>query len=158
ARKVRELGVMAKVLPPSVKIEHLEKNPPTAFILSGGPESLVDDHAIRVDRRIFELGRPMLGICYGMQLIVDHFGGRVECAAHKEFGKRRIEIALDSALFEGVNEAFLVWMSHSDQVDLGTTAFSTIGRSHTCPQAAIEWKSKQIFGVQFHPEVSHSQY
>ncbi|HXW52950.1 MAG TPA: glutamine-hydrolyzing GMP synthase [Myxococcota bacterium] len=157
-RKVRELGVMAKVLPASVSIKELSDNPPSALILSGGPESLAEKSALSVDRAIFDLGLPVLGICYGMQLIVDHFGGLVKRAAHREFGKRRIDLDGDSMLFSGIERSVDVWMSHTDQVDLKNTEFSTIARSPTCPHAAIEWKSKKIFGVQFHPEVSHSQY
>jgi GMP synthase (glutamine-hydrolysing) len=156
ARRIRELGVLAKVMPSSTTADDLKKNPPLALIFSGGPASVYDHLAPRIDPRIIDMGLPILGICYGMQLLTTHFGGRVLNAAHKEFGQRSITVDTQSQLFAGLKAENLVWMSHGDQVDITTSKATTIAQSPTCPHAAIEWKTQRIYGVQFHPEVFHS--
>lgn len=156
-RRVRKLGVVAHLLPANVSAHELKDNLPAALILSGGPESLQSQGAIRLDKEIFKLRLPMLGICYGMQLLTEHFSGLVKTAPIREFGQRRIDIK-PSLLFDGINTPINVWMSHSDQVDLSGTPFSSIALSESCPHAAIEHSSSPIYGVQFHPEVSHSEH
>lgn len=156
ARRIRELGVYAKVVPAHVTAQDFKADPPLAIILSGGPESLLSDNAIRLDKSVFDMGLPMLGICYGMQLIVEHFGGTLSKASTREFGSRTVELDSTSTLFEGRTPMCTVWMSHCDQVSL-PPFFTTIGSSTTCPHAAIECPSKKIYGVQFHPEVSHTE-
>lgn len=158
ARRIRELGVMAKIFSPHTRAIELKAHLPVALILSGGPESLLDDNALRLDPAILELGLPTLGICYGMQLLVDYSGGVVLRASAREFGQRRIDICSSSLLFAGIDGPIDVWMSHSDQVDLEQTGFSTIGKSPSCPHVAIECVKRNIFGVQFHPEVSHGEH
>jgi GMP synthase (glutamine-hydrolysing) len=155
ARRIREFGVLAKVVPWNVSYQALLDDPPLALILSGGPESLLDDNAPRLDPAILSLDLPILGICYGMQLLVDHAGGSVKRAQHKEFGERSVELDTTSPLFHDVDRP-LVWMSHADQVAIEGTNFLTIGSSSSCPHVAIMHRDKPIFGVQFHPEVSHS--
>lgn len=157
ARRIREFGVLAKVVPASVSLDTIKNEQPFAIILSGGPASLTHEHAIKMDAAICDLGIPMLGICYGMQFLVQHFGGKVIKADHKEFGQRHIEIDHHTALFSDVDKPLKVWMSHSDQVDLEGTKFTTIASSASCPHAAIAWEERKIFGVQFHPEVTHSE-
>jgi GMP synthase (glutamine-hydrolysing) len=158
ARRIRELGVMAKILPTSVKAEELKKNGAKAIVLSGSPVSLLEKNALDIDGDIFDLNIPILGICYGMQLIVNYFQGRIIKASIREFGQREINICADSLLFDGVNDCLNVWMSHSDQVDLSKTKFLTLASSKSCPHAAIQLKERKIYGVQFHPEVSHSDH
>lgn len=157
ARRIRELGVLAKVLPPSVTAGELAADPPGALVLSGGPSSLCEEGAVRLDAGVFELGLPILGICYGMQLIVDHFGGSIKRANEREFGRRLVEIDQAALLFAGFEGPITVWMSHTDQGEFLSSDFCTIASSTTCPQVAIENRDKKIFGVQFHPEVSHTE-
>lgn len=156
ARRIRELGVFSRVFPPSVTSAQLLNDLPQAIILSGGPESLLDDNPLRIDEKLFDLGIPLLGICYGMQLMVDHFGGLLEKCAHREYGQRMIDISGDSSLFSEVTRPLEVWMSHSDQAKLCPPDFFSIATSSTCKHVAIEHRCKKILGLQFHPEVSHT--
>lgn len=156
ARRIRELGVFAKVLPPTISAQALALDPPLAIILSGGPESLLEPNAIRLDREVFSMGLPMLGICYGMQLMVEHFGGALSKADEREFGKRLVTVDTTSALFDGLHLEASVWMSHCDQVSLPPN-FRTIASSSTCPHAAVACSEQKLYGVQFHPEVSHTE-
>lgn len=158
ARRIREMGVLAKIVQPSISADDLRSHRPEALILSGGPKTLLDDRAIRPDPGIFELGIPMLGICYGMQLLAERFGGSVDRTRSKEFGHRTIAITGTSELFFEVTGPLKVFMSHSDQVKLGSSGFASIANSSSCPHVAIECREKKIYGLQFHPEVSHSEY
>jgi len=158
ARRIRELGVVAKILPASVDADKLRDNLPKALILSGGPESFLSDKPLSMDMRLLDLNLPVLGICYGMQLLVHHFGGVVTRSSSREFGKREIDIHKGSLLFDGIPGPLNVWMSHTDQVDIAHTEFLTVAASETCPHAAIVWPAKSMFGVQFHPEVSHTEH
>ncbi len=155
ARRIRELGVLAKVVPASITASELSKENPYALIFSGGPDSLLDDKAIGLDKAILNLGLPILGICYGMQLLVDYCGGKVMRAEHREFGERFLAIDTNAAIFSSIGSSLKVWMSHSDQVNIAGTAFQAIAHSSSCPNAAIAWPEKGFFGVQFHPEVTH---
>jgi GMP synthase (glutamine-hydrolysing) len=156
ARRVRELGVFSRVFSARVNAEELTKENPQAIILSGGPESLLDENPLRIDKNIFDLGIPILGICYGMQLIVEHFEGILEKCGHREFGQRMIDIKENSLLFDGLNGSSQVWMSHSDQAKIVPPDFRTIAKSSTCEHVAIEHKTGKILALQFHPEVSHT--
>lgn len=157
ARRIREQGVLFKIFAPDAKADEITKDQPSAIILSGGPHSLLDQDAIRIDGAIFSLDIPILGICYGMQLMVEHFGGQILKADQGEFGRRPITITHESSLFTQVDRSINVWMSHCDQIDLNNTDFRTIAHSESCPQAAIESKTRPLFGVQFHPEVTHCE-
>lgn len=156
ARRIRELGVFTRIVMPSIKAHELMAHPPEAIILSGGPESLLDENPLRIDEKIFDLGIPILGICYGMQLMVEHFGGVLEKCRHREFGQRSLSVNQHCPLFADMKTPIDVWMSHSDQTKHCPALFQTIASSPTCHHAAIAHQSKKIFGVQFHPEVSHT--
>src|SRR5580704_1771072 len=147
ARRLRELGVLAKVLPASVSSEDFKAFSPAAIVLSGGPASLVGEKTLRVNPGIFGMNVPILGICYGMQLIADHFGGSIKRAQEAEFGQRKIEVDNRSLLFDGLPASLQVWMSHFDQIEIADGDFSTIAHSATCPQVAIECPLRKIFGV-----------
>jgi GMP synthase (glutamine-hydrolysing) len=157
ARRVRELQVFSVVLPSTVTLEELGHKKPAAIILSGGPSSVADCASLAFDERILSMNVPVLGICFGMQLLVRHFGGEVYKAEASEFGLRTLAINTNSALFSGLKEQAAVWMSHFDQCRLNQEGFRIIGSSDTCPTAAIENKSRRIYGVQFHVEVSHTE-
>lgn len=156
ARRIRELGVFSRIVMPSISAHELMVHPPEAIILSGGPESLLDENPLRIDEKIFDLGIPILGICYGMQLMVEHFGGVLEKCRHREFGQRSLSVNQHCPLFADMKVPIDVWMSHSDQTKHCPALFQTIASSATCHHAAIAHQSKKIFGVQFHPEVSHT--
>lgn len=156
ARKIRELGVMAKIVPASITAGELKKGLPQALIFSGGPASIYDPHAPRLDPEIIDMGIPILGICYGMQLLAAHFGGTVKSAEHKEFGQREIMLDATSPLFVGLSPKATVWMSHGDQVACKNPVYKTIAYSESCPHVAFMVAEKNIYGVQFHPEVFHT--
>jgi GMP synthase (glutamine-hydrolysing) len=155
ARRIRELGVLAKVLPATIGLEHIKSTLPWGIILSGGPASVYEEGCPNIDPRILDLGMPVLGICYGMQLLASHLGGKVLNTPYKEFGKHTIEIDPHCALFNGIDKNISVWMSHSDQV-ASITSGKVIAKSISCPFAAIEWDEKKLYGLQFHPEVFHT--
>lgn len=158
ARRVRELGLFSKILSDATSSEELLRDPPVAIILSGGPQSVLNTTSIRVDERIFELGIPILGICYGMQLMMEYLGWSIERAQTREFGSRAITITNSSVLFKNIKGPLKVWMSHSDQVQGHSSFVQTVAKSISCEHAAIECSAKKLYGVQFHPEVSHSEF
>jgi len=131
---------------------------PKGIILSGGPNSVYDEGAFRCDEEIFNLGVPILGICYGMQLMTMHFGGKVEKAKNREYGKALLTLHNQNALFTGTPEEQIVWMSHGDLVTMSPPGFSVDGVNPSCPIAAISDESRKLYAVQFHPEVRHSLY
>jgi GMP synthase (glutamine-hydrolysing) len=160
ARRLRESGVYCEIHP-CTKVDRtfLEAFKPKAIILSGGPASLTAAESPRADPAVFRAGVPLLGICYGEQLICDQLGGRVESTGKREFGRADIEIVADSALFEGfgpVGTHERVWMSHGDSVSALPPGFHAVATSRGAPFAAIEDARRKIFGVQFHPEVMHT--
>jgi GMP synthase (glutamine-hydrolysing) len=158
ARRVRELGVYAEILPCTAPLERVRDAAPKGVILSGGPSSIYDEGAPRPDPRWLELGVPILGICYGLYVLVDALGGKVEPAHEREFGAATIHI--DEAagptrpLTPGSDEP--VWMSHGDRVAALPPGFRTVARSRSCPHAAIVDEARKLWGVQFHPEVTHT--
>ncbi len=156
ARRVREQNVFCEIVRPDLSVERLLAHQPRGIILSGGPSSVYETHAPRCDPGIFELGIPVLGICYGMQLICAALGGEVKNAKAREFGRARCEVVTPDDLFEGLNDSFDVWMSHGDQITNVTGDFVTLARTATCPVAAMRHQDRPIFGLQFHPEVSHT--
>ena len=156
ARRIRELKFYTEIHPYSLKISEIKKINPSGIILSGGPSSVYDKKSPRPDKEIFNLGLPILGICYGLQLIADTFGGRVEAAALREYGKADLKNVKDSDLLSGINPGSQVWMSHGDKVKKLPTGFNGIASTSSSPYAVISHKSKPIFGLQFHPEVRHS--
>ncbi|ABR30582.1 GMP synthase [Thermosipho melanesiensis] len=156
-RRVREKGYYAELLPWDAKEEEVKRLNPTAIILSGGPSSVYEKDAPFVPEYVLHLNIPILGICYGLQALVHKFGGRVEKSQKREFGHAILEVEEDP-LFEGLPKKFDVWMSHSDRVEKLPEGFYVIGRSENSPFAAIRNKNETIYGVQFHPEVTHTQF
>ena len=159
ARRLREAGVYCEIHPFQKAGEALKAMSPQAIILSGGPSSTTEADSPRVDHAVFEAGVPILGICYGEQLICAELGGRVESGHHREFGRAEIVIAKDSPLFAGVgavDHREPVWMSHGDRVTAIPEGFEVIATSEGAPFAAIADEARRIYGVQFHPEVMHT--
>ncbi len=155
ARRLRESGIYAEIVPFFESIENIQKKAPKGLILSGGPASVYAKDAYKPSEKIFDLDLPILGICYGMQYLVDFFGGVVACTNEQEFGKAILEITQDSVIFESVKIKSPVWMSHMDKVIELPKGFTTLAKSPNSPHCAIE--NGKIFGLQFHPEVIQSE-
>jgi GMP synthase (glutamine-hydrolysing) len=158
ARRVREAGAFSILVAPDTPRAKLARWKPKGIILSGGPASVRDADSPRCDPDIFELGVPVLGICYGMQLACQLLGGRVEGVETREYGRARLEVVDDADLFSSLPEATTVWMSHGDQVTGLDDAFDVLGRTSTCPYAAVRHRQLQFYGLQFHPEVAHTPH
>ena len=156
ARRVRELGVYCDLLPYDMSIEKIREYAPVGIIFTGGPNSVYEAGAPDVDEEIFRLGIPVLGICYGCQLIAHKLGGRVSHADTREYGKSEIVYDADSALFKGVAEKNICWMSHTDYVSEVPQGFRVTARTATCPAAGFEDAKRKIYGIQFHTEVHHT--
>lgn len=157
ARRIREAGVYCELLACTVKIDSL-KFKPKGIILSGSPYSVYDKDAPHVDPKVWEMGVPILGICYGLQEIAWTKGGKVEPHDKREYGKSTISVAVeDSLLFKGIPKDFTVWMSHGDQLSAIPSGFKQVAFTKTSPYTAIENSEERIYGLQFHPEVTHSQ-
>ena len=158
ARRLREQQVYCEVVPPWVTTEEISAAPPAALILSGGPASVHEADAPRVNPEILDLDVPVLGICYGMYLLAEHLGGLVEAADESEYGRAEFAVCeTDEALFEGVAEKSTVWMSHGDRVTRLPAELEAIGTSDNCPFAAVRHRSRPLYGLQFHPEVVHTE-
>ena len=155
ARKLRESGVYTEVVPYREKLEDIKARKPQGIILSGGPASVYAQDAYKPDDGIWDLGLPIMGICYGMQLITQHFGGEVVSADHHEYGKAKLSIG-DSDIFANMSNDEIVWMSHGDRAERIPDGFEVIGTSENSPFAAIANVEKNIYAFQFHPEVHHS--
>jgi len=156
ARRVREKGVYSELVRPDITCEQLRKLNPKGLILSGGPSSVYEPNAPRCDPRIFELGVPVLGICYGMQLGAQVLGGQVKPAKAREYGRARLHVVAEDPLVRGLPADTTVWMSHGDQVQELPPEFVPIATTPTCPYAAVRHASRPFYGVQFHPEVTHT--
>ena len=157
ARRVRERKVYSEIMPYNVTIDQIKAFVPKGIILSGGPLSIYDEDAIFPDPGIWELGIPILGLCYGMQVMVHVFGGRVGIAHKQEYGKAELIVDDKSDLFWGILNRTQVWMSHGDWIENLPTSFSIIGHTDNSVMAAIALKEKKFFALQFHPEVAHTQ-
>ena len=157
ARRVREHGVYCEIYPFDAAIEKIEERRPIGLILSGGPESVFADGAPRADPRLYDLGIPTLAICYGMQLIAQDLGGKVEKAERREYGRAEIDVATAGTVFDGLHRREQVWMSHSDRIVEAPAGFAITAWSANAPMVAFEHPGKKIYGVQFHPEVSHTR-
>ncbi len=158
ARRVRELGVFSELLPHHVGVEEVRKRQPKGLILSGGPASVYAPAAPRLERELLELGIPVLGICYGMQLIATELGGSVEGAEIGEFGRSELTVRDPGRLFAGLPERQTCWMSHRDTVYAPPPGFTALASSTGSPVAALEDIERGIYGIQFHPEVVHTPY
>ena len=158
ARRVRECGVFAELLPHHVPLEEVERRRPKALILSGGPASVYADGAPKLRSELLELGIPVLGICYGMQAMVLELGGRVEGAEVGEFGRSQLTVAEHGRLLAETPAEQSCWMSHRDTVYEAPAGFAALASSTESPVAAIEHTGRGLYGIQFHPEVVHTPY
>jgi GMP synthase (glutamine-hydrolysing) len=158
ARRVRECGVFSELLPHHVGAEEVRKRKPKGLILSGGPSSVYADGAPALDPELLELGIPVLGICYGMQLLALRLGGRVEGAEVGEFGRSQLTVSAQGRLLAGTPDQQSCWMSHRDTVFAPPPGFTALAASTESPVAAFESVDRAVYGIQFHPEVVHTPY
>ena len=158
ARRVRDLKVYCDLKPCDMTAEEIRAYDPIGIIFTGGPNSVYDAASPHIDRQILELGIPVLGICYGCQLIAYTLGGKVEHAAASEYGKREFSFVKDSPLSADIPETSVCWMSHTDHVTQVPAGFAVLASTPSCPVTVYGSLEKKIYGVQFHPEVVHSQY
>ena len=156
ARRLRELSVYSEILPFDTPAAEIAKRQPAGIILSGGPKSVSEEGAPRCDRAVLSSGVPVLGICYGMQLMTDLMGGRVEPAPHREFGLATIRIAPDAPLFASVPDELRVWASHGDFVAAAPPGFVVTATSSNAPVAAMASPAQRLYALLFHPEVAHT--
>lgn len=157
-RRIRELGVYSELHSHKLTADAIKKMNPKGIILSGGPHSVYDENSFRCDTAIFDLGIPILGICYGMQLMTLQYGGEVERTDKREYGKATMEVKDDLGLFKDTPASQTVWMSHGDKVLAAPADFQTDAISSATPIAAMSHPEKKLYGVQFHPEVRNSEY
>ncbi len=158
ARRVREKHVFCRILPCTASIDEIRRLRPKAIILSGGPASVWQGGSPRCAPEVLHMDVPLLGLCYGMQLLCGELGGRVERADHREFGRAAIEVVDADELFAGLPREMDVWMSHGDRVEAIPPDFTVLARSASAPFAAVRRRDRPVFGVQFHPEVAHTAH
>ncbi|TWU27084.1 GMP synthase [glutamine-hydrolyzing] [Novipirellula galeiformis] len=156
ARRVREQNVYCQILRHDIAADRIAELNPKGIILSGGPSSVYVDGAPKCDPKLFELGIPVLGICYGMQLVCAALGGKVDNTPSREYGRANCTIRNNESLFRDLNGDIEVWMSHGDQISSVSEVFEPLAQTSTCPYAAIAHRTLPIFGMQFHPEVTHT--
>lgn len=157
ARRVRECNVYCEVHPYDLELEKIKEINPKGIIFTGGPASVYAKEAPRCEKELFELGIPVLGICYGSQLMNYLLDGSVVKANVREYGKTEIQVEKSSKLFKGVSEHTICWMSHTDRIDKLPEGFKVSAKSASCPVAALEYPEKNLYAVQFHPEVVHTK-
>ena len=167
ARRVREQNVFCQLVRANTTPDRIRELKPKGIILSGGPASVYENGAPHCDPKIFDFGVPVLGICYGMQLAAHLLGGKVVPEHHREFGRAHVRVKDSTGLFKSVPSDLTVWMSHGDQVQIlpspsgrgvgGEGDFVPLASTETCPVAAMRHSTRPIYGLQFHPEVSHTQ-
>jgi GMP synthase (glutamine-hydrolysing) len=155
-RRIREFSVYAELVPFDISLEELQKHSPKGIIFSGGPSSVYNSDAPLPENKIFDMNLPLLGICYGHQLIVNKFGGKVK-RANKEYGSSLLTIDSNEDLLSGVGKSVRAWMSHGDEAEQIPPGFKVIGHTENAKAAAIASKEKAIYGIQFHPEVVHTE-
>jgi GMP synthase (glutamine-hydrolysing) len=158
ARRVREAGVYSVLVSPDITADQLRQLGPKGVILSGGPNSVYDDGAPSLDPDVLDLGVPILGICYGMQLACKLLGADIRSATRREYGRAALTVQKPDALLRGIPSNTAVWMSHGDQVTELSDQFIPLATTPTCPYAAVRHKDRPFFGVQFHPEVTHTPH
>jgi GMP synthase (glutamine-hydrolysing) len=156
-RRVREARVYCRIEPPSITINEIKKIAPKGIILSGGPLSIYEENAVKLDKKIFDLNIPTLGICYGMHFMIDAFGGVVKKADKKEYGLAKLFITNENKLLANISDKIDCWMSHGDSVETLPQGFSGIASTDNTYFAAVANEEKKLFGLQFHPEVLHTQ-
>jgi len=157
ARRLREDKIYCEILPYHTSVEEIKAKGPKGVILSGGPSSVYNEDAYEVDQGVYSMGIPVLGICYGMQRIAVDFGGSVIRSDHHEYGKAELKLETASPLLADCDDERIVWMSHSDKVDVLPEGFAPIATSANSPFAAIANEEKRVYAMQFHPEVQHSE-
>ena len=155
-RRIREFSVYAELVPFDISYEELQKHNPKGIIFSGGPSSVYNSDAPIPENKIFEMGLPLLGICYGHQLIVDKYGGKIK-RANKEYGSSLLTVDSDKDLLSDIGESVRAWMSHGDEAEEIPPGFQVIGHTESAKAAAIASEEKSIYGIQFHPEVIHTE-
>lgn len=158
ARRVRECGVYCEIVPYDCSIEKIRAKNPKGIILTGGPNNVYADDSPKADVEVFELGVPVLGICYGHQFMAYTFGGKVENAEIGEYGKTAVELSPTHKLFAGIDGKNQCWMSHMDFVSVAPEGFTVASTTKECPVAGMVNESKNLYGVQFHPEVEHTPF
>ena len=156
ARRVREQHVYCEIVRHDITPEQIKNHSPSGLILSGGPSSVYESESPKCDPGIFDMGIPVLGICYGMQLACDHLGGKVESTSTREYGRAICNVATEDVLFKNFPEEAQVWMSHGDQVQRVSKDFAALANTSTCPVAAVKHLKLPVYGLQFHPEVTHT--
>jgi len=156
ARRVREQNVFCQIVRHNLSADRVRELKPRGIILSGGPASVYETNAPGCDPKLFDLGIPILGICYGMQLSCHLMGGKVAPASSREYGRAHLKLHENNGLFTGVPQDSIVWMSHGDQVQVVDKNFIALASTETCPVAAVRHATRPVFGLQFHPEVSHT--
>ena len=157
ARRVRECHVYSEIVPHSQALNAARAKRPAGIIFTGGPNSVYLPNAPTIGREIFELGIPVLGICYGAQLMMHLLGGKVCPAPQREYGKTQVRVNTASRLYDGVSASTVCWMSHNDYIETLAPGFTINARTDSCPVAGAEWPEKGLYAMQFHPEVLHTQ-
>ncbi|MDR0932792.1 MAG: glutamine-hydrolyzing GMP synthase, partial [Victivallales bacterium] len=157
ARRIRECHVYSKIMPYHTTAAAIKAENPKGIILSGGPASVYSEHAPKCDPAIFELGIPILGICYGLQLLIHTLGGVISRGKAREYGKATLNVIIPGDLFAGISIQTQVWMSHGDKVSqMPEGGFEVLGSSGNTEFCAVHMPSRNIYGIQFHPEVVHT--
>ncbi|RIY31742.1 glutamine-hydrolyzing GMP synthase [Psittacicella gerlachiana] len=163
ARRIREIGVYCELVSWDIDEQFIRDFNPKGIILSGGPESTTEDNSPRAPKVVFELGVPVFGICYGLQTMMVQFGGTVSTSDQREFGYAKVDLIAQSRLLEGINDfpdqsesSLNVWMSHGDKVTEVAPNFTVVAKTNSCPLCVVEHNEQPFFGVQFHPEVTHT--
>jgi len=158
ARRVRDQNVFCQIVRHDLTVDRIRELQPKGLILSGGPSSVYAESAPQIDPAIFELGIPILGICYGMQIMCHVLGGKILPADSREFGRAPCRIQNAGPLFSSIPETFTAWMSHGDQIGELASGFEAIASTESCPNAAVRHASRSVYGLQFHPEVTHTEF
>lgn len=157
ARRVRECGVYCEVHPHTLSVDEIREMNPKGIIFTGGPNSVYGEDSPLCEKALFEAGIPILGICYGSQLMAHMLGGKVATAPVSEYGKTKVDVNVESKLFDGVSPSTICWMSHTDYIEKAPEGFNIVANTPVCPVAAMECVDKNLYAVQFHPEVMHTQ-
>ena len=157
ARRVRECHVYSEIVSYTKAMEAIREKKPAGIIFTGGPNSVYLEDSPSISTEVFELGIPVLGICYGSQLMMHLLGGHVCVAPEREYGKTEVTVDTSSKLFQGVSEKTICWMSHNDYIEKAAPGFTISAYTTNCPVAAMEWPERNLYAVQFHPEVLHTQ-
>lgn len=158
ARRVRENHVYCEVYPYQKALAKIKEMQPQGIIFTGGPASVYEDNAPKIEEEVFHLGIPVLGLCYGMQFMAQTLGGKVQSAEMREFGKTPVTVNTSSPLFKGLQEKEIVWMSHTDYVSDIPEGFEIVAYTDNCPVAAMQNPAKKLYAMQYHPEVLHSEH